>query len=56
MANLEIIGFPQSTYVRVARMACEEKGVAVRPAAGSAAFPRGARDSSVRENPGDASR
>ena len=28
MANLEIIGFPQSTYVRVARMACEEKGVA----------------------------
>jgi glutathione S-transferase len=34
MANLEIIGFPQSTYVRVARMACEEKGVAydLRPA------------------------
>jgi glutathione S-transferase len=27
MANLEIIGFPQSTFVRVARMACEEKGV-----------------------------
>src|SRR5215469_5241196 len=27
MANVEIIGFPQSTYVRVARMACEEKGV-----------------------------
>jgi glutathione S-transferase len=27
MAKLEIIGFPQSTYVRVARMACEEKGV-----------------------------
>lgn len=34
MANVEIIGFPQSTYVRVARMACEEKGVAydLRPA------------------------
>lgn len=28
MAKLEIIGFPQSTYVRVVRMACEEKGVA----------------------------
>jgi glutathione S-transferase len=28
MAKLEIIGFPQSTYVRVARMACEEKGIA----------------------------
>jgi glutathione S-transferase len=28
MANVEIIGFPQSTYVRAARMACEEKGVA----------------------------
>ncbi|MGZ5867185.1 MAG: glutathione S-transferase family protein [Xanthobacteraceae bacterium] len=27
MAKLEIIGFPQSTYTRVARMACEEKGV-----------------------------
>ena len=27
MPNVEIIGFPQSTYVRVARMACEEKGV-----------------------------
>jgi glutathione S-transferase len=27
MATLEIIGFPQSTYTRVARMACEEKGV-----------------------------
>jgi glutathione S-transferase len=27
MANLEIIGFPQSTFVRVARMACEEKGI-----------------------------
>lgn len=34
MANVEIIGFPQSTYVRVARMACEEKGVPydLRPA------------------------
>lgn len=28
MANLEIIGIPQSTYVRVVRMVCEEKGVA----------------------------
>ncbi len=27
MPTVEIIGFPQSTYVRVARMACEEKGV-----------------------------
>ena len=27
MANLEIIGFPQSTFVRVARMVCAEKGV-----------------------------
>jgi glutathione S-transferase len=27
MATLEIIGNPASTYVRVARMACEEKGV-----------------------------
>ena len=35
MANVEIIGFPQSTYVRVARMACEEKGVPydLKPAA-----------------------
>jgi glutathione S-transferase len=34
MPNVEIIGFPQSTYVRVARMACEEKGVTydLRPA------------------------
>jgi glutathione S-transferase len=34
MPNVEIIGFPQSTYVRVARMACEEKGVPydLRPA------------------------
>ena len=28
MANLEIIGFPRSTFVRVVRMACEEKGIA----------------------------
>jgi glutathione S-transferase len=27
MAKLEIIGFPQSTYTRVVRLACEEKGV-----------------------------
>lgn len=27
MANVEIYGFAPSTYVRVARMACEEKGV-----------------------------
>jgi glutathione S-transferase len=27
MANVEIIGFPQSTFVRVVRMTCEEKGV-----------------------------
>src|SRR5579863_2766735 len=28
MPNMEIIGFAPSTYVRVARMACEEKAVA----------------------------
>jgi glutathione S-transferase len=28
MIKLEIIGIPQSTYVRVVRMVCEEKGVA----------------------------
>ncbi|MDH3235011.1 MAG: glutathione S-transferase family protein [Alphaproteobacteria bacterium] len=28
MADVHIFGFPQSTYVRTARMACEEKGVA----------------------------
>jgi glutathione S-transferase len=28
MADVKIYGFPQSTYVRTARMACEEKGVA----------------------------
>src|SRR5262249_13511619 len=35
MPNVEIIGFPESTYVRVARMACEEKGVSydLKPAA-----------------------
>ncbi len=35
MAQLEIIGIPQSTYVRVARMVCEEKGVPydLKPAA-----------------------
>jgi glutathione S-transferase len=27
MANVEILGFAPSTYTRVARMACEEKGV-----------------------------
>src|SRR5438045_9129616 len=27
MTNIEIIGAPQSTFVRVARMVCEEKGV-----------------------------
>ena len=27
MSRVEIIGFPQSTYVRVVRMACEEKGI-----------------------------
>src|SRR6266705_500882 len=27
MAKLEIIGMPQSTFVRVVRMTCEEKGV-----------------------------
>ena len=27
MAEVTIIGFPQSTYVRTVRMACEEKGV-----------------------------
>src|SRR3954469_18795760 len=27
MATLEIIGMPQSNYVRVVRMVCEEKGV-----------------------------
>jgi glutathione S-transferase len=35
MAQVEIIGFPESTYVRVARMACEEKGISydLKPAA-----------------------
>jgi len=28
MAKIEIIGVPQSNYVWVVRMACEEKGVA----------------------------
>lgn len=28
MSKIEIIGFPQSTYVRAVRMACEEKGIA----------------------------
>ena len=28
MAEVKIYGFPQSTFVRTARMACEEKGVA----------------------------
>ncbi len=27
MATVEILGFAPSTYTRVARMACEEKGV-----------------------------
>jgi glutathione S-transferase len=27
MAAVEIIGFPQSTYTRVARMVCEEKAI-----------------------------
>ena len=27
MANIQIIGVPQSNYVWVVRMACEEKGV-----------------------------
>jgi glutathione S-transferase len=27
MGKVEIVGFPQSTYVRVARMVCEEKGI-----------------------------
>jgi glutathione S-transferase len=27
MAKVEILGFPQSTYTRVVRMACEEKGI-----------------------------
>jgi glutathione S-transferase len=27
MAGVEIIGIPQSTYVRAVRMACEEKGI-----------------------------
>lgn len=35
MAQLEIIGIPQSTFVRVVRMVCEEKGVPydLKPAA-----------------------
>lgn len=28
MSDLKLYGFPQSTYVRTARLACEEKGVA----------------------------
>ena len=31
MAKVEIIGAPQSTYVRVVRMVCEEKGVPYAP-------------------------
>ena len=27
MSKVEIIGVPQSNYVRVVRMACEEKGI-----------------------------
>ncbi|HXW25654.1 MAG TPA: glutathione S-transferase N-terminal domain-containing protein, partial [Xanthobacteraceae bacterium] len=27
MAKVEIIGMPQSTFVRVVRMTCEEKGI-----------------------------
>jgi hypothetical protein len=30
MTELEIIGAPQSIFVRAARMVCEEKGVAYR--------------------------
>lgn len=30
MAEIELIGVPQSTCVRAARTACEEKGVAYR--------------------------
>jgi glutathione S-transferase len=35
MANVEIIGFAPSTYVRVARMVCEEKAIPydLKPAA-----------------------
>jgi glutathione S-transferase len=35
MGKVEIIGFPQSTYVRVVRMVCEEKGIdyELKPAA-----------------------
>ena len=28
MTEIVLYGFPQSTYVRTARLACEEKGVA----------------------------
>src|SRR5437763_538326 len=28
MSKVEIMGLPQSTYVRVVRMVCEEKGIA----------------------------
>ena len=28
MTDVKLYGFPQSTYVRTARLACEEKGVA----------------------------
>ena len=35
MSTVEIVGFPQSTYVRVVRMVCEEKGIEyeLKPAA-----------------------
>ncbi len=35
MGKVEIVGFPQSTYVRVVRMVCEEKGIEyeLKPAA-----------------------
>ena len=47
MAKVEIIGMPQSTFVRVVRMTCEEKGVPydLKPAAPHS--PAGARMSAT---------
>jgi glutathione S-transferase len=56
MPKLEIIGFAPSTYVRVVRMACEEKGVDYELKPAPPHFARRAGDSSLRQDSGDASR
>ena len=54
MAQIEIIGNPASTYTRVARMACEEKGVRLRFQARAAAYARRQRHPSIRKDSGNA--